>query len=107
MKFITYPTLLILVFLFLHNKIIAQNKNCTIEFAVQDSTNLNLKNIKVNLVQNDILTRCKINEKVGVYKDVTMSIEFSSPDFIIPGIKNLKLQGDTLIFVTIKRLTRF
>ena len=45
MKFITYPTLLILVFLFLHNKIIAQNKNCTIEFAVQDSTNLNLKNI--------------------------------------------------------------
>ena len=104
MKFITYPTLLILVFLFLHNKIIAQNKNCTIEFAVQDSTNLNLKNIKVNLVQNDILTRCKINEKVGVYKDVTMSIEFSSPDFIIPGIKNLKLQGDTLIFVTIKRL---
>lgn len=104
MKFITYPTLLILVFLFLHNKITAQNKFCTIEFAVQDSTNLNLKNIKINLVQNDKLTRCKINEKVEVYKDVTMSIEFISPDFIIPGIKNLKLQGDTLIFVTIKRL---
>ena len=104
MKFITYPILLILVFLFLHNKITAQNKNCTIEFAVQDSTNLNLKNIKINLVQNDKLTRCKINEKVGVYKDVTMSIEFISPDFILPGIKNLKLQGDTLIFVTIKRL---
>lgn len=81
-------------------KLFAQDNTCSISFTIDSATAIKVKNLDIRLKQEEYLILCKLHEAVVVKKDVKMMIEFESPDFMIPGFKNLKVYRDTVIEIS-------
>ena len=84
--------------------IYAQNKKCFIEFRQDTSLSVDLGKTKISITQKRFLYKGSLNEKIALDTGVNTIVEFNNPGFIIPGIKNLKIYSDTVIFLGFKSL---
>ena len=71
---------------------------------MDSSVTATLYHTKISIIQKGYLHKIGLNEKVAIDTGINCIIEFSNPGFIIPGIKNLKIYCDTIIFIGYKRL---
>ena len=96
--------ILAIIYCVITNGLFAQNKKCFIEFRMDSSVTATLYHTKISIIQKGYLHKIGLNEKVAIDTGINCIIEFSNPGFIIPGIKNLKIYCDTIIFIGYKRL---
>ena len=91
--------------IFLNNNANAQNLRCSIRFIADTIDNVNYRNLKINILQNDSFSVGKLDENITVYKGVDLSVEFENKKITIPGLKKLKVYSDTVISISTKTLS--
>lgn len=104
MKIKLFSILFFILCLFNKSILYAQSNKCKIRFKTDTSSIFKLKTIVISLTQNGHLTKCRPDDMVLVDKGVNFAIEFESPEFIIPGIKNIKVYTDTLFIIAPKNM---
>jgi hypothetical protein len=95
---------LLLILLFINLNVFAQQNNCTITFISNNLTNNNYNSTKITIVQNDIIIKGRVNEKLVVYKGIQFDVEFSNENLKIPGIKKLQIFKDTVVDLSTKTM---
>lgn len=80
-------------------KSFAQQDMCIITFKIDSNYEKNIRNLRINVFQNKKLLVCKVDEPIWLYKGIDLTIEFDGLNFLLPGIKNLKVYRDTTILI--------